>query len=160
MVSAAAALTSKAVKARIRSALDDLIITPNVLSLNSQSERRLCQVKEDILKHWLLVIAAACLINGFALAQDTNSLWHQTKVKNYLPDMSWPEVQALLTRTDMVIIPVGALEQHSLQGPIGTDFLNSTEESKLIAQRTDILVAPILLPGNSPYHMEFPGTIT
>ena len=23
-----------------------------------------------------------------------------------------------------------------------------------------MLVAPILLPGNSPYHMEFPGTIT
>jgi creatinine amidohydrolase len=90
----------------------------------------------------------------------TNPLWHETKIKNYLPDMTWPEVQDLLTRTDMVIIPVAALEQHSLQGPIGTDFLNSTEEAKLIAQRTDVLVAPILLPGNSPYHMEFPGTIT
>jgi creatinine amidohydrolase len=93
-------------------------------------------------------------------ANPTNPLWHEQKVKNYLPDMTWPEVQDLLTRSDMVIIPVGALEQHSLQGPIGTDFLNSTEEAKLIAQRTDVLVAPILLPGNSPYHMEFPGTIT
>jgi len=89
-----------------------------------------------------------------------NPLWHEAKIKNYLPDMTWPEVQSLLTRSDMVIIPVGALEQHSLQGPIGTDFFNSTEEAKLIAQRTDVLVAPILLPGNSPYHMEFPGTIT
>src|SRR5215469_18939224 len=32
--------------------------------------------------------------------------------------------------------------------------------SKLIAQKTDVLVAPILPPGISPYHMEFPGTIT
>src|SRR5258707_2122222 len=93
-------------------------------------------------------------------AKSTNPRWHEQKIKNYLPDMTWPEVQDLLTRSDMVIIPVGALEQHSLQGPIGTDFLNSTEEAKLIAQRTDVLVAPILLPGNSPYHMEFPGTIT
>lgn len=93
-------------------------------------------------------------------AAPANPLWHEQKVRNYLPDMTWPEVQALLARSDMVIIPVGALEQHSLQGPIGTDFLNSTEEAKLIAQRTDVLVAPILLPGNSPYHMEFPGTIT
>lgn len=89
-----------------------------------------------------------------------NPLWREAKIKNYLPDMTWPEVQALLARSDMVIIPVGALEQHGLQGPIGTDFLNSTEEAKLIAQRTDVLVAPILMPGNSPYHLGFPGTIT
>lgn len=90
----------------------------------------------------------------------TNPLWHHEKVKNYLPDMTWPEVEDLLTRTDMVIIPVASLEQHALHGPIGTDFYNSNERAKLIAQRTDALVAPILLPGNSPYHMEFPGTIT
>ena len=44
--------------------------------------------------------------------------------------------------------------------PIGTDFLNGLERAKLVAQKTDALVAPILLPGNSPYHMEFAGTIT
>ncbi len=90
----------------------------------------------------------------------TNPLWHAPKVKNYLPDMTWPEVQDLLTRTDMVIIPVGALEQHGPQGPIGTDFYNGVAEAELIAQKTDVLVAPILMPGNSPYHMGFPGTIT
>ncbi len=93
-------------------------------------------------------------------AQATNPLWHEPKVKNYLPHMTWPEVRDLLTRTDMVIIPVASLEEHGHQGPIGTDFLNGLEESKLIAQRADVLVAPILFPGNSPYHMAFPGTIT
>src|SRR5499427_2530808 len=34
------------------------------------------------------------------------------------------------------------------------------ERLKLIAQRTDALVAPVLLAGQSPYHMDFPGTIT
>ena len=89
-----------------------------------------------------------------------NPLWHEEKTKNYLPHMTWPEVQDLLTRTDIVIIPVASLEQHSLHMPIGTDFLNGVERAKLIAQKTDALVAPILLPGNSPYHMEFAGTIT
>jgi creatinine amidohydrolase len=93
-------------------------------------------------------------------ASPTNPLWRAGKVRNYLPDMTWPEVQDLLKRTDMVIIPVGALEQHGPQGPIGTDFYNGVEEAKLIAQQTDILVAPIMMPGNSPYHMGFPGTIT
>ncbi|HUI82496.1 MAG TPA: creatininase family protein [Bryobacteraceae bacterium] len=74
--------------------------------------------------------------------------------------MTWPEVQDLLTRTDMVIIPIAAIEQHGPHAPIGTDFLAANERAKLIAQKTDVLVAPILLPGISPYHMDFPGTIS
>jgi creatinine amidohydrolase len=89
-----------------------------------------------------------------------NPLWHEQKIKNYLPHMTWPEVRDLLTRTDMVIMPVASLEEHGHQGPIGTDFLNGLEQAKLIAQKTDVLVAPVLFPGNSPYHMGFPGTIT
>lgn len=93
-------------------------------------------------------------------AAPANPLWHEQKVKNYLPHMTSPEVADLLKRTDMVILPVASLEQHGLQGPIGTDFLSGLERAKLIAQKTDVLVAPILFPGNSPYHMAFPGTIT
>jgi len=90
----------------------------------------------------------------------TNPLWTEAKVPNYLPHMTWPEVEEFLERSDMVILPVGSVEQHGLHLPLGTDFLNGVERAKLVAQRTDVLVAPILLPGQSPYHMEFPGTIT
>ena len=93
------------------------------------------------------------------LQAQTNPLWHEDKVKNYLPHMTWPEVQDLLTRSDMVILPVPSLEQHGPQTPIGTDYLSGVERAKLIAQRTDVLVAPVLMAGISPYHMEFPGTI-
>ena len=106
-----------------------------------------------------LALLAALIATSIVHAQ-TNPLWHEEKVKNYLPHMTWPEVQDLLTRTDMVIIPVASLEEHGPQTPIGTDFLNGVEQAKLIAQKTDVLVAPILLPGISPYHMEFPGTIS
>ena len=107
----------------------------------------------------VFVLTMILLPANLLLAQ-TNPIWHEQKVKNYLPHMSWPEVQDLLIRTDMVIIPVAAIEQHSLHLPIGTDFLNGVERAKLVAQQTDVLVAPILMPGNSPYHMGFPGTIT
>jgi creatinine amidohydrolase len=93
-------------------------------------------------------------------AGPVNPLWHEEKTRNYLPHMTWTEVQDLRTRTDMVIIPIASLEQHSLHLPIGTDYFNGLERAKLVAQKADVLVAPILLPGNSPYHMEFPGTIT
>ena len=94
-----------------------------------------------------------------AVAQ-TSPVWSEEKVPNYLPHMTVPEVRDLLTRTDMVIIPVTALEQHGLHLPIGTDYYSGIERAKLIAARTDVLVAPILLPGQSPYHMGFEGTIS
>lgn len=111
----------------------------------------------------LQALLAVLMLPAALSAQDSapaNPLWHEAKTPNYLPHMTWPEVRDLRTRTDMVIIPVAALEQHSLHLPIGTDFLNGLERAKLVAQQTDVLIAPILFPGNSPYHMEFPGTIT
>ena len=107
----------------------------------------------------VLLIVSLGLIATDACAQQ-NPLWDQAKVRNYLPHMTSPEVADLLTRTDMVIIPVASLEQHGLHLPIGTDYLNGVERAKLIAQRTDVLVAPIMMPGQSPYHMGFAGSIT
>ena len=108
----------------------------------------------------LLLLLAFALVPAAVSGQATNPLWHEEKIKNYLPHMTWPEVEELRKRTDMVIIPIAAMEQHSLHLPIGTDYLNGLERAKLVAQKADVLVAPILMPGNSPYHMEFPGTIT
>lgn len=108
---------------------------------------------------WLTLVVI--VTSGMAVQIDaqTNPLWSEQKVKNFLPHMTWPEVRDLLSRTDMVLIPIPALEQHGFQGPIGTDYYSGVEQSKLIAQRTDILVAPILFVGQSHYHLAFPGTI-
>jgi len=111
----------------------------------------------------LLAILLSChalVLAPTEAASQTSPLPSQAKVKNFLPHMTVPEVRDLLGRTDMVIIPVASLEQHGLHLPIGTDYLNGVERAKLVAQRADALVAPILLPGQSPYHMGFEGTIT
>ncbi len=108
----------------------------------------------------LAVQAVALTVSSTPTAAQTNPLWSEQKVKNYLPHMTRPEVEDLLTRTDMVILPVGALEQHALHLPMGTDFISGVERAKLIAQETDALVVPILTIGQSPYHMGFAGSIT
>jgi len=108
---------------------------------------------------WLALLVAVTCGRATHLDAQTNPLWSEQKVKNFLPHMTWPEVRDLLTRTDMVLVPIPALEQHGFHGPIGTDYYAGVEQSKLIAQRTDILVAPILLVGQSPYHLAFPGSI-
>lgn len=117
------------------------------------------------MKSWkvkFLQVTFASLLSlvSLQLAAQTNPLWTQQKVKNYLPHMTYPEVEAFLERSDMVIIPVGSLEQHGDHLPIGTDFINGVERCKLIAQERDVLVAPVLMVGQSPYHMGMAGTIT
>lgn len=112
-----------------------------------------------MLSRTAIVAAIAGALASHALAQ-TNPLWHEEKIKNFLPHMTWPEVRDLLSRTDMALLPVPSIEEHGPQTPMGTDFYAGVEEAKLIAQRTDVLVAPVLMAGQSPYHMEFPGTIT
>ncbi len=105
----------------------------------------------------ILVFTTSPIISAHA---QTSPVWSQEKVKNYLPHMSTAEVADFLTRSDMVLIPLGALEQHADHLPIGTDFISGVERSKLIAQERDILVAPVLMLGQSPYHMGFAGSIT
>ena len=113
--------------------------------------------KETLVRFSFFLLAS---LVSMQLAAQTNPLWTQKKVKNYLPHMTVPEVEALLQKSDLVIIPVASLEQHGNHLPIGTDFINGVERCKLIAQERDILVAPVLMAGQSPYHMGFAGTIT
>lgn len=105
-------------------------------------------------------LALGALIPTATAAQDTNPLFTQEKVRNYLPHMSWVEVEELLTRTDVALIPVGSLEQHGKHLPLGTDFLAAQEACKLIAQQTDVLVAPVVMAGISAHHLGFSGTMT
>ena len=111
-------------------------------------------------KRTLTLAVLGIFLMTSAVRAQTNPLWGETKIRNYLPHMSWTEVEDLLTRTDMVLMPVGSLEQHGPHLPIGTDFLNGLERAKLVAQRTDVLVAPILFVGNAAYHLGFPGSVT
>ena len=84
---------------------------------------------------FVLLLAWGFLLPSTATAQETNPLFTQEKVKNYLPHMTWLEVEELLTRTDIALIPVGSLEQHGKHLPLGTDFLAASEACKLVARR-------------------------
>ena len=93
-------------------------------------------------------------------AQETNPLFTQEKVRNFLPHMTWPEVEEALTRTDVALIPVGSIEQHGRHLPLGTDSYAATEVCKLVAQQADALVVPVLLSGLSAHHLGFAGSLT
>jgi creatinine amidohydrolase len=110
----------------------------------------------------VLALAVGVGLGLAASAQDpnVNPLFTEKKVKNYLPHMTWPEVEEALKRTDVAIIPVGSIEQHARHLPLGTDSYGAIEISKLIAQKAEAVVAPVVLAGLSSHHLGFPGTIT
>src|SRR5215207_4069786 len=63
----------------------------------------------------------------------------------------------------MVVVPVGAIEQHGIHLPVETDARLSTVVSQLAAKRVSalpVLVAPSLPFGFSPHHLSHAGTIS
>lgn len=64
----------------------------------------------------------------------------------------------------LVILPVGATEQHGPHLPLGTDSLIvehvAREAAALAANGIDVLVAPTLCFGSSHHHLPFGGTVS
>lgn len=82
-----------------------------------------------------------------------------------LPEMTGPEVQAMLKLTDVVLIPVGATEDHGAHLPLGTDSMEAREicrrtAIRLAAVDCPVVIGPVIPFGTSSFHMGFPGTIS
>jgi creatinine amidohydrolase/Fe(II)-dependent formamide hydrolase-like protein len=79
-------------------------------------------------------------------------------------DLSWKDVDEMDRENVLVILPIGSVEQHGPHLPLGMD--NKVAEGVLDAARAEIdpqheiLVLPTVGVGQSPEHMDFPGSIT
>jgi len=84
--------------------------------------------------------------------------------KIMLSEMTWPEVEQALKETDMVLLPVGAFEEHGHHLPIDNDTFVAHEIAKRAAREVErdvgVVVAPPIPFGESEGAMEFPGTIS
>jgi creatinine amidohydrolase len=64
----------------------------------------------------------------------------------------------------LLVLPVGATEQHGPHLPLGTDFLIVEHVTRAAARETqpelDVLVAPTFQTGSSHHHLPFGGTIS
>ena len=80
-------------------------------------------------------------------------------MKYYLQDMSWVEIQQTLERTDTVIVPIGNLEQHGPQSPVGCCLFLAHETGRLIGEKTHVPVTPTIPVGISNPYKNFPGSM-
>jgi creatinine amidohydrolase len=78
----------------------------------------------------------------------------------WLQELTWEEVAQYLERDHIVLCPVGSTEQHGPAGPLGVDSYAAIALAEDAAKEADVLVTPPLWFGDSPHHMDFPGTIS
>jgi creatinine amidohydrolase len=87
------------------------------------------------------------------MAAELPSVWIQ--------DLTWEEVSSYLDGdARIVIVPIGATEQHGPAGVLGVDSYVAITLAEDAAQRNGVLVAPPIWYGDSSHHGAFPGTIT
>lgn len=71
---------------------------------------------------------------------------------------TWVEVEK--SGADIVVLPVGAIEQHGPHLPLGTDWYAADRGAKRIAEELNAYLLPALPFSNSQEHLEFKGTVS
>jgi len=84
---------------------------------------------------------------------------------HYMERMTYPQVERLAARTDLVLLPVGPPEAHGPHLPVGTDIIAAHELSEraareLAAGGIECLIAPLLPYCLAQVASPFPGTVT
>jgi creatinine amidohydrolase len=79
-----------------------------------------------------------------------------------LADLSWPEVRDIKDQVELVLLPIGSIEQHGPNLALRMDSSSAYEFSRHASARMAprLLVAPAIPWGVSLHHMHFPGTMT
>ncbi len=77
-----------------------------------------------------------------------------------LSTASWPEIEAYLSRSRGIVIPIGSHEQHGPNGLIGTDAICPEVIAQEAGDEDGFLVGPTFNVGQAQHHMAFPGSVT
>jgi creatinine amidohydrolase len=75
-------------------------------------------------------------------------------------EMNWVDFDALRKETDLVLIPLGAVEVYGPHLPLGADGIATTALAKRVAERVPAFIAPLIPVGYSAALDEFPGTLS
>ena len=79
-----------------------------------------------------------------------------------MEEMTWQEIQAAMEQGSRTAIVVSAsVEQHGPHLPLITDTVLGYQVAVRVARKLGgALVAPVVRPGCSDHHMDFPGSLT
>lgn len=72
-------------------------------------------------------------------------------------ELAKPDIEWYLKKSDIVMIPVASLEQHSYHLPTLCDSLAVQEITRRISKMTDVPHYPLIWTGYSPHHLKAPN---
>lgn len=75
-------------------------------------------------------------------------------------NLTWVEIEERLSKSKVVVFPVGSVEQHGHHIGVGADWIQAWEIAKRVGEKSGALVLPVLCYGVSGHHKEFPGVLT
>jgi len=80
--------------------------------------------------------------------------------KIYLDQMTVNELKKRVEENDIVLVPIGSMENHGPPSPLGEDTLIGTSIAERVAYETGLTVAPPIFYGSHPsHHYGMLGTI-
>lgn len=101
---------------------------------------------------------------GYAFETDSSGTGpKKSRSPHIWQELTWPEAEERLSRVDVALLPVGAIEQHGPHLPLDTDAFDAAYLAKRVAEACSE-PRPFLLPlipyGVSHEHDDFKGTIS
>ena len=77
-----------------------------------------------------------------------------------LARLSWPDARDAIRQASVALLPVGAIEQHGLHLPLGTDWYIASRIAQETTEQDGLLLLPGFAVGVSHEHRQFWGTLT
>ncbi len=79
-----------------------------------------------------------------------------------LQEQAWSDIAEMNKSRSVVVLPLGAIEQHGLHLPLGVDsyLIQSLAECLEQQKPEQVVLLPTQWVGHSPHHMKFAGTIS
>ncbi len=77
-----------------------------------------------------------------------------------IAEMTWQQAREAFSRTDLAIVPTGAVEVYGPHLPLGADGIVAGELARRLAERVPAIVMPLVPVGDSRSLLSFPGTLS
>ena len=78
----------------------------------------------------------------------------------YWAEYTYPEIEEILKKEPLIILPIGSVEAHGYHLPLNTDMLQPLWLAEEIAKRSNALILPPISYGWTEGLSSFPGTIS
>ena len=78
----------------------------------------------------------------------------------WLHELRRPQIEDYLKSDDVILLPIGSVEQHGRHLPLMTDAAQAIAVAEGAAEQSGVLIAPPVWYGWSPFHLCYPGSVT